>query len=151
MECLDENPVDWDQKVGKAYFRGALSGRGVDRMTGESYDRIKLVHLADKQPELLEVELTDLGDLGASDLPESNNKVIQDRLDSCQTNHKYMIVIDGDSSSWTRGPLALYSSAVPLVVESRFTPLYQKSWLPWIHYVPINNDLSDLADQIKWL
>ena len=62
-----------------------------------------------------------------------------------------MIIIDGNVSSWLRAPLLLFSSAVPVVIESRFVPLYQSSWVPYVHYVPVKNDQSDLIEKIEWL
>ena len=62
-----------------------------------------------------------------------------------------MITIDGNVSSWGRGPNILGSDSVPIVVESRGTPLYQRSWIPWVHFVPVKNDMSDLMEKIYWL
>lgn len=48
------------------------------------------------------------------------------RKDLCEVNdYKYMITLDGHASPWARGPEILYSESVPIVVESKFTPLYQ--------------------------
>jgi hypothetical protein len=66
-------------------------------------------------------------------------------------NYKYVISIDGWVSSWLRGPMILLSGSVPIIVETEYTPLYFEAWIPWIHYVPVKNDLSDLITQIKWL
>jgi hypothetical protein len=49
------------------------------------------------------------------------------RKELCEVNnYKYMITIDGDVSPWARGPTILYSESVPIVVESKRTPLYEK-------------------------
>lgn len=83
--------------------------------------------------------------------PEFSFKMVE-RKDICEiSNYKYMITIDGNVSPWARGPLILYSDSVPIVVETESTPLYQKFWTPWIHYVPVKNDLSDLIEIINWL
>jgi hypothetical protein len=47
--------------------------------------------------------------------------------------------------------MILKSNSVPLVVDSLFTPLYIENWVPWVHYIPIKNDLSDLLEMIAWL
>ena len=62
-----------------------------------------------------------------------------------------MIAIDGWASGWLRGPLILLSNCVPIIVESSYKPLYFESWEPWVHYVPVKKDLSDLLENIKWL
>ena len=66
-------------------------------------------------------------------------------------DYKYIISIDGETSEFLRGPLILMSTSVPLIVESEWTPLYMKSWIPWVHYVPIKKDLSNLLTIITWL
>ena len=66
-------------------------------------------------------------------------------------NYKYLITIDGDSASLGRHSLILLSNSVPLVVETNFKPLYQSDWIPFVHYVPVKNDLSDLIQKIEWL
>jgi hypothetical protein len=37
------------------------------------------------------------------------------------------------------------------VATSLSAPLYQKHWIPWVHFVPVKNDLSDLLETINWL
>ena len=66
-------------------------------------------------------------------------------------DYKYILTMDGENSDFLQAPLSLMSTSVPLVVESEWTPLYFKSWVPWLHYVPIKRDLSDLHDKIAWL
>ena len=61
-------------------------------------------------------------------------------------NYKYLIAIDGWVSGWLRGPMILKSSSVPIIVESNYKPLYFDAWIPWVHYVPVKADLSDLID-----
>ena len=62
-----------------------------------------------------------------------------------------MIHIDGHIASWGRGPAILYSDSVLLEVESENEPLYIQSFVPWVHYVPVQTDLSDLVEKIQWL
>ena len=64
---------------------------------------------------------------------------------------KYMITIDGYIAPWGRGPNILYSDSVLIMVDTIYEPLYAKSFVPWVHYVPIKADLSDLLSTIEWL
>ena len=57
-----------------------------------------------------------------------------------------MITLDGWVSPWERGPQILYSESVPIIVDSLFSPLYKDSFIPWEHYVPVKNDLSNLLE-----
>lgn len=71
---------------------------------------------------------------------KTNHKWIHDEI-----NYKYMIAMDGWVSGWLRPSLLLLSNSVPIIVESNGSPLYFDQWIPWVHYVPVKQDLSDLV------
>lgn len=67
------------------------------------------------------------------------------------TRYKYMFVLDGNgiasSAQWV-----FATGCVPIIVSHPDT----HSWLsdvltPWVHYVPIAYDLSDLSQTLQWL
>ena len=68
-----------------------------------------------------------------------------------QIKYKYIIHVDGHVSAY-RLTRELYSGSVILLVKSYnnyklwLTPLLK----PWVHYIPINKDLSDLISKIDW-
>ena len=66
-------------------------------------------------------------------------------------SHKYNISIDGNNATFLRSQYILASDSVPVIIESKFKPLYLDSWIPWVHYVPVQNDQSDLYEKIRWL
>ena len=80
---------------------------------------------------------------------ELRSKLLRSRNDLCQDiNFKYLIAIDGWVSGWLRGPLILKSNSVPIIVETSFKPLYFEAWVPYVHYIPVKSDMSDLISQI---
>ena len=58
--------------------------------------------------------------------------------------------MDGATASW-RECRILASGSVLLRVEGKFSVWYDSIIKPWIHYVPIKKDLSDLVEKIQWL
>jgi hypothetical protein len=83
---------------------------------------------------------------------EMREKHLDARKELCEDlDFKYHIAIDGWVSGWLRGPMLLKSNSVPIVVETSFKPLYFDAWKPYVHYVPVKADMSDLISQIKWL
>lgn len=66
-----------------------------------------------------------------------------------QSNYKYIIHIDGHVSAF-RLSLELSMGSVILLQTSPYTTWYKKMLIPYTHYVPISNDLSDLIQKIKW-
>ena len=66
---------------------------------------------------------------------------------------KYQIDIDGNSSAWPGLFLKFCSGSVVLKVESSkgFRQWYYDRLIPWHNYVPVEADMSDLLEKIRWL
>jgi hypothetical protein len=59
--------------------------------------------------------------------------------------------VDGIGNEWTL-PWKLLANSVTLLVESRRTwEWYYPRLHPWVHYVPVRNDLSDFADRVAFV
>jgi Glycosyl transferase family 90 len=60
---------------------------------------------------------------------------------------KYKVVMDMDGSAWSArfSTLLCYNSAV-MKVEPGYVDNFFYELLPWKHYIPIKNDLSDLLE-----
>jgi hypothetical protein len=65
--------------------------------------------------------------------------------------YKYQLDIDGRSVSWTRLPYIMVQGSVPIKADSEFGQWFYGDIRPYVHYVPIKDDLSDLVDQVEWL
>merc|ERR1712129_89761 len=64
--------------------------------------------------------------------------------------HKYLLNVDGVVSSWRLSSL-LQTGSVLLLQES---PTWEASFLllsPWVHFVPIASDLSNLIEMVEYL
>jgi hypothetical protein len=137
-------------------FRGANSGSG--RSNGKfkkpiMRTKLKLMStLAENHPYLNVIfsHINHQKDWIKKIIPKEYQKLEKKPL-HFDLNYKYLIAIDGWVSGWLRGPLILKSNSVPLVVDSKYKPLYFEQWLPYVHYIPVKRNLSDLISQIKWL
>lgn len=66
-----------------------------------------------------------------------------------QSEYKYIINVDGHVSAF-RLSLELSMGSVILLVNSSWKIWYRHLLIPFVHYVPVLEDLSDLIDKIKW-
>jgi len=64
--------------------------------------------------------------------------------------YKYLIDIDGWSNTWDATIWKLLSGCVLLKVSGVWEQWYYNRLKEWVHYVPINDDFSDLNDKIEW-
>ena len=68
-------------------------------------------------------------------------------------NHKYAIDIDGYTNAWSNFYIRLKLGCCVLKVDSDYgyRQWYYHKLQPYVHYVPVKADLSDLFSQIEWV
>jgi hypothetical protein len=65
-------------------------------------------------------------------------------------NYKYILDIDGNASTWDATAWKLNSGSVILKTESNWEQWFYKEYKPWVHYVPVADDFSDIQERYKW-
>lgn len=141
----------WENKITKFVFRGSSTGEGYDCITN------KRINIATKnnKSKLLDVGITKL-----QLRPRIfNKKLFFINPDSCilsnklnaeqQSKYKFIIHIEGNVSAF-RLSIELSMKSCILIVDSEWKLWYSDKLKPYIHYIPIKKDLSDLEDKIKW-
>jgi hypothetical protein len=154
--------VPWDDKKPTAVFRGGSTGCGV---TVDTNMRLKLAYLSKVTPKdtdglpLLDAGITNwnlrprklrteryLQTIDITSLPFG----LVDRLTPQeQTGYKYIVHVDGHVSAF-RLSLELGMGCCILLVASKYKLWYRSMLKPYVHYVPVRSDLSDLVSQVKW-
>lgn len=163
--CRDyrmEFNTPWSEKIPVAVFRGATTGCGT---TPETNIRLRLAKM--NQAGLKDADGLPFMDAGISSWntrPRKEpgidylttievKKLGIELLDSIspqqQSQHKYIINVDGHVSAF-RLSLEMKMGSVILLADSKYRMWYRRYLQPWVHYVPIKEDLSDLYEQIKW-
>ena len=56
----------------------------------------------------------------------------------------------GEVNAWSGLWWKLYSHSVVFKVHSHYEQWYYHLLVPWIHYIPILSDLSDLDEKFQW-
>ena len=64
--------------------------------------------------------------------------------------YKYILDIDGWTNTWDATVWKLYSGSVLLKVKSTWKQWYYDELKEYVHYVPVENDFSNLNEQIEW-
>ncbi|KAJ3216206.1 F-actin-capping protein subunit alpha [Clydaea vesicula] len=62
---------------------------------------------------------------------------------------KYLLVVDGNS--WPARFQTFLASGSVILYNGIFTDWYNWQLKPWIHYIPVKLDLSDLEEKLEWL
>jgi len=148
----DVDTIPWNQKINKAFWRGASTGAIITRSNWFTLPRVRLALMSDNS--LLDAKISDwvqLQDNSFKDILLSYPCSTSSRV---PFNHffkfKYQINIDGNSCAWNSMFLKLKSNAVVFHVETDRQQWYYQHLVPWVHYIPVRSDLSDLYDKLQW-
>jgi hypothetical protein len=66
-----------------------------------------------------------------------------------QFNYKYILNLDGFGSAF-RIIKELFYDGIIIIPDSEYTDVIRDMLVPWKHYIPCNNDLSNLVNTVKW-
>jgi len=157
----------WSERIPTAVFRGASTGCGV---TIETNPRLKIAYLSsispvDKGHRMLDAGITKwnlrprkvmgnpyLQIIEPHKLPfwnKETNGLIKPLSPQEQANYKYIVNVDGHVNAF-RLSLELSMGSVVLLADSKYRVWFRRYLIPYVHYVPVKEDLSNLFDQIKW-
>lgn len=146
----------WESKKNLAVFRGSNTGCGFDTFTNT---RLKLSKIAYDYPQFLDAGISTFNlrirkvkNSPYLQIPNVENlKTVNKLSPEEQSNYKFLIHVDGHVSAF-RLSLELSMGCCILIIKSSED---WKMWFsdmiePYVHYVPVKSDLSDLITQIKW-
>lgn len=147
----------WPSKESKVFWRGATTDGFYSTNDLEQYPRFRLVVLNKKFPDLIDAKFHEISQFKNIFekfklylLFKFNDLLDEKRSISEHLKYKYQILIDGNTSSWTRGYWQLMSDCLMLKQTSDNIQWYYQALQPYVHYVPIKNDVSDLIEKVKW-
>lgn len=143
--------IDWEKKIEKAVFRGSATGCGLD----EDNIRIKASILSSKYPEYIDAGITTFNRKLKKNLnkplriidttiKKANFMTLQEKA-----SHKYILNLDGHVSAFRLGHEFSLGSVL-LLPKSKYYLWFSHLLVPYTHYIPINENLDNLIDQIKW-
>ena len=156
-----ENP--WDKKLNKIFWRGQSTGStfifpynitNIDKLA-----RLKLVMLSKLYPDLIDAKITKYAEF-SDDEDGKNLQIILDILfgennspvkEKDHLIYKYLIAIDGTTCPWVRVPWIMASNSVLLKQETDKVQWFYSALQPYLNYVPINEDLTDIFEKVDWI
>ncbi|KAG7311342.1 hypothetical protein JYU34_002380 [Plutella xylostella] len=125
----------------------AREARAVWRGRDSRAERLKLIDIAREHPHLFNASLTNyffFRDKEAQYGPKQPHISFFKFFD-----YKYQINIDGTVAAY-RMPYLLGGGGMVLKQDSPYYEHFYHSLEPWVHYVPVARDLSDLVQRIEW-
>ncbi|ESN93559.1 hypothetical protein HELRODRAFT_103469 [Helobdella robusta] len=126
----------WSKKHSKAFFRGSRT----------SAERDPLILMSRIEPELVDAQYTKnqawKSDEDTLGMPAATEVKLEDHCP-----YKYLFNFRGVAASFRLKHLFLCRSLVFHVGE-KWVEFFYPSLRPWVHYIPVKNDLSDVKELI---
>ena len=142
----------WDKKIDKAVFRGSATGCAND----EKNIRIKASIISKENPEFLNAGIISFNrklkkKLGEplSIIDTKDFKTVEFMTLADKAKHKYILNLDGHVAAFRLGH-ELSLKSVILIPWSIYYVWFSYQLQPFVHFVPIEPDLSNLVKMIQW-
>lgn len=146
----------WNKKIPKAVFRGSSTGFGFNHNNNA---RLRILNILDS----MEPKNKQLFNVGISKwqlrprVDDGNIRFIKPNLKHTreflslekQSDYKFIIHIEGHVFAY-RLSAELSTKSCILFAETDWKIWYSHLLKPYVHYVPIKKDFSDLLSQMKW-
>lgn len=152
----------WNDRIPIAVFRGSSTGCGV---TIDTNIRLKLAYISSKKPKRDNNLILDAGITkwslrprlidgqfyvqNVSQFKKNGIDLVNTLSPLEQSKYKYLINVDGHVSAF-RLSLELGMGSCILLAKSKYKMWFHSELKEYVHYIPVNEDLSDLIDQINW-
>lgn len=142
----------WNKKIAKAFWRGATTGTVISKENFLTLPRSQAVTCSLEHPSLIDARFTHLVQCNDSEL-------VRERFSSYFSlpisvkNHmayKYQLLIDGNTCAYSRAYWQLFSNCAILKQESPNIQWFYSLLKPYVHYIPVANDLIDLSEKVTW-
>lgn len=143
----------WEARRNVALFRGkATGGKALDSLGRAASMRAKAVNFSLGHPKLLDARFAGRGSLGALDAKQAaalNWSVADIMTWEEALAYRAQLVLDGNTLP-DRMAFILSSATAVLKQDSHRREAFHRMMVPYVHYVPVRRDLSDLAAQLRW-
>ncbi len=157
-ELIDEirflnKTIKFEDKVEKAFWRGGLTDRGMpdECFPFEGYKLCPRFKICKCDPQYIDAGLVLPLLTKHSEKIFKQENVIKPRASKKkQLLYKYLPVMDGHMCTSPGYQYRLLSNSVVMKQESNQVQWFYKALNPFEHYIPINNDMSDICEKIKW-
>jgi hypothetical protein len=155
-DFLPHEVPDWSSRQSRVFWRGTTTGELY--FTRESLldlPRYRLCKAAKMLGDVADVRFYNVVQTRDNERDAvvehlTQNDMLGDWAEIDQfARYKYTIQIGGNATSWGLAQKLRLGCCV-LFVEGDWVNWQERELVPWVHYIPVSADVSDLADRVNW-
>lgn len=147
---FENETVLWDQKQTRAFWRGGSNDQEYTLKNYKKKPRFIISKLSNNFFEYIDAGLTMSWGFQLKDVLEKENVIKSFATTLQHLKYKYLPIVDGNMCAYPGYQWRLLSNSVCFKQDSDQIQWFYKGLKPYEHYIPINNDISDLIDKIRW-
>jgi hypothetical protein len=150
----EAHALPWEKRMPVAFWRGATTGRRHDLASWRDLPRLQLCDIALTRPDLFDAGISRVIGLEMHTDALREAGLMRDYVPESEFHrYRYQIDIDGNSNSWPGLFQKLLTGSPVLKVASPygFQQWFYDRLTPWVNYVPVSSDMSDLVEHVRWL
>lgn len=145
---------EWNRKKKKVVFRGSATGCFID----SNNSRIRGFEITKNHGNIFDYGITNFNRRIKKPTPESNISYLSSSSGLIESDtmtageisgFRFILVLEGHVGAF-RLSYNLFMKSCVLLQESKYVLWYSQLLKPYVHYVPVKNDLSDLVERAKW-
>jgi hypothetical protein len=151
----------WAHKKEQLFWRGSTTGClrdeknqlvGISTENWQRIPRVVLALIGKQHPELINAHFIQVVQHHESDFPSFFCSLFPLKPYADLEEHlcyKYLIDVDGNTTTY-RGYQFLFSNSLLFKQASDEFLWYYDAWQPFVHFIPVKVDFSDLLEKILW-
>ena len=140
----------WDSKINKAVWRGAATGLPESFPNWQDLPRANLVKMSLDYPNMLDAGFKGASQRSKSEQNEMKSMGYMKKRMNIDDFQKYKAIIDIDGNSWSSRFFRLMCmNSVVLKVQPTHIDYFFPELKPWVHYLPVHANLSNLLDVVR--
>jgi protein glucosyltransferase len=141
----------WENKINKAIWRGAAIGNGHGGHNWREIPGVQVFPFSRINPDLLDAGLTSFSPWNETAQHEMQKSGFMNNFMQMEDFQKFKAIVDIDSYSWSsRFVSLLCMNSIVLKVVPYYVDYFFFELQPWVHYVPVHGNLSNLEEMIRW-
>jgi len=147
--CLNS---PWEMKINKLFWRGSGTDAHYSINHWKTPPRGKLVYYSTIYPDLIDAGFFHFHPWHVDNLDQFWKVVGKKELLPLEEvpNYKYSIDLDGTTCSYPGFMWKLLMNVVVFKQDSEHEMYFYRQTKPWVHYIPVKRDLSDLLEKLAW-
>lgn len=144
----------WEIKTPKYFWRGKPNDADHyrDRSMWTQHRRGKFCSFSKQYPDLVDATFSSYWEVTLGDLIDEFFAFFPKKSASWDEyiQHKYLIELDGYVAGTPGCAWKLLSNCAVFKHDSPFILWYFRVMKPWVHYIPVKSDLSDVFEKLNW-